>query len=237
LDLGSGPGTVAWAAIDIFDEIKQITLVEQDQDLIRLGKVLADYSRTRSLPAAKWHTMNLKTIGDIPLHDLVVCSYSLGEIEREAAVKILRTAWRSTRQAFVIIEPGTMQGFDLIRTLREELIRLGGHILAPCPHHHACPMPPDNWCHFVARFERTSLHRRIKLGLLGYEDDKFAYIIASKYPVRPAHSRVIRHPQTRSGFIQLELCKQDQLQTVTVTRSEKEASKQARRMEWGDEWK
>src|SRR5262249_26257522 len=103
LDLGSGPGTVAWAAIDIFDEIKQITLVEQDQDLIRLGKVLADYSRTQSLPAAKWHTMNLKTIGDIPLHDLVVCSYSLGEIEREAAVKILRTAWRSTRQAFVII--------------------------------------------------------------------------------------------------------------------------------------
>src|SRR5262249_53114597 len=49
LDLGTGPGTVAWAAIDAFDWIEQITLIEQDQELIRLGKLLADYSEIRSM--------------------------------------------------------------------------------------------------------------------------------------------------------------------------------------------
>ena len=176
------------------------------------------------------------TTTEFPAHDLVICSYSLGETGRENALRILRTAWHSTRQTIAIIEPGTMKGFDLIRTLREELIQLGGHIIAPCPHQKDCPMGGGDWCHFSARFERSSLHRQIKSGSLGYEDEKFAYIAASKQPICRPGARIIRHPEIHAGFIRLQLCAKDQLHTYTATRSDKAAWKRARKIGWGDAW-
>ena len=121
-----------------------------------------------------------------------------------------------------IIEPGTMKGFETILALRDNLIAAGGHIIAPCPHERACPMASADkldadWCHFASRFERSSLHRRIKGAELGYEDEKYSYIAASKSPVQLALARIIRHPMRRAGFTQLQLCAEEGLADVTVT--------------------
>jgi ribosomal protein RSM22 (predicted rRNA methylase) len=87
----------------------------------------------------------------------------------------------------VIVEPGTMKGFSLLLALRDEMIGLGGHIIAPCPHHNACPMAPiavdeasGDRCHFAARCERTALHRRLKSGALGYVDCSFVIARSSR---------------------------------------------------------
>jgi len=138
----------------------------------------------------------------------------------------------------------------MIRAARTQLIEAGAFIAAPCPHARACPMPAPNvahpnaanpnpesdWCHFAARFERSSLHRRLKGGALGYEDEKFSYIAVTKQAVEPAVARVLRHPLRHPGHTQLQICMATGLQTVTITKREKGAWKQARKTNWGDAW-
>ena len=234
LDLGAGTGSAAWAAAEKFDSLRQFTLIEQDRGLIELGRRLAEQSE--ALRLADWRAANLRTLAEFEQHDLVICSYSLGEIEPEAAGKILKAAWQATKQVLVIVEPGTTKGFATIRTARDQLIEAGAFLVAPCPHSNTCPMPTDetDWCHFSARFDRTSLHRRLKGGSLGYEDEKFSYIAAAKHPVTAATARVIRHPLYQPGFIQLQLCTPEGLQTVSITKRDKEAWKRARKVAWGD---
>lgn len=94
-----------------------------------------------------------------------------------------------------------------------------------------------DWCHFARRLERTSEHRRMKGGALGYEDEKFSYLVLAKQMASKAESRIVRHPITHSGYIQLTLCTTTGLQQETVTRSKKEAFRAARRAKWGDEWR
>src|SRR5262249_54062535 len=136
-------------------------------------------------------------------------------------------------------------------------------ILAPCPHKHACPMAtagastPErqpvlsaksaerakaahsggDWCHFSQRLERTAQHRQLKGGALGYEDEKFSYVIASRQDVPLEGGRIVRHPGRHSGHIQLALCTSaGRLETKTITRSSKQAFRLARKAEWGDTW-
>jgi ribosomal protein RSM22 (predicted rRNA methylase) len=237
LDLGAGSGSAGWAAAEVFGEIRRMTFVEQDEGLVRLGQSIARESGLAALNSADWKIKNLRAGISLSPHDLVVFSYSLGEIHKDEAIKIVKAAWRATGGALVVVEPGTMKGFKLIRAVREELIQAGGHIVAPCPHRLECPMTGDDWCHFAQRFERSSLHRRIKAGSLGYEDEKFSYIVAAKTPVQSIQSRVIRHPLKRPGFVQIQLCSLDRLQRITVSKSDRENWKRARKTEWGDEWR
>jgi ribosomal protein RSM22 (predicted rRNA methylase) len=236
LDLGAGPGTAAWAAVEIFDELREITLVEEDAGLIRSGQIFACESKHPALRSAEWQLLNLKTANSFPTSDLVVCCYSLGEMEASAAIKIVESAWHAARHAIAIVEPGTTMSFELIRILRNQLIEAGGYIIAPCPHQRACPMTAGDWCHFARRFERTSLHRRIKGGSLGHEDEKFSYIAVAKKPGHSIQARIIRHPLRHSGFARVQLCTRDKLESVTVTRSNKELWKRIRKVGWGDEW-
>ncbi len=241
LDLGAGTGAAAWAAVEVFDELRQITLVEQDRELIRLGKRLAESSERAALRDGDWQRRDLTNCTEFAEHDLVVCSYSLGEIEPGAARRLMKAAWQSAQQVVAVIEPGTMKGFETILARRAELIAAGGHLIAPCPHERACPLAAADkagadWCHFAARCERSSLHRRIKEAALGYEDEKYSYLAAARFPVPPAPARVVRHPQRQPGFVRLELCAADSLKTVTVTRREKDAWKRARKLEWGGAW-
>lgn len=236
LDLGAGPGAAGWAAMEVFEELREITLVEREEGWIRMGRALARAGGNALLENADWVRADLGAAGTFPAHDLVVASYALGEMERKVSREVLKAAWSAARAALVVVEPGTTAGFGLIRLLREDLIGLGGRLIAPCPHQGACPIPAGDWCHFSQRVDRSPLHRRLKAGALGYEDEKFSYVAASKGPVQPVRARVLRHPLRRSGHAQLLLCAGEGIQTVTVTRSDKEAWRRARKTDWGDAW-
>lgn len=237
LDLGAGTGAAAWAAAEAFGSLRQFTLIEQDSKLIELGRRLA--SESEALGSAEWRLANLRSVAEFAPHDLVICSYSLGEIESAVASRVLKAAWQATRQVLIVVEPGTMKGFATIRVARDQLIEAGAFLAAPCPHQASCPMSPmgedeTDWCHFSARFDRTSLHRRLKGGSLGYEDEKFSYVAAAKHPVTPETARVIRHPLRQPGFTQLQLCTPEGLKTLSITKRDKEAWKRARKTDWGD---
>jgi ribosomal protein RSM22 (predicted rRNA methylase) len=226
LDLGAGPGTAAWAAIAELPGLSEIACLEQDRDFIALGRLL--------VPDAHWIEADLRTDPPLPPADLVVLSYVTGELENSA--RLIGHAWAATRVALAVVEPGTPRGFASIRAAREQLIRAGATVAAPCPHAGECPMQDPDWCHFAARIERTRLHRQLKSGDLGHEDEKFSYVIASRTPARPAESRIVRHPRIEPGLIRLELCTTEGLRARAVRKRDREPFRRARKAHWGGEW-
>jgi ribosomal protein RSM22 (predicted rRNA methylase) len=150
---------------------------------------------------------------------------------------MVRAAWMKSGSLLAIIEPGTPQGFRRVHAARALLLESGGHIVAPCPHAGTCPMfATGDWCHFAVRLERTAEHRRLKSGALGYEDEKFSYIVVSTEQVGLPESRVLRHPLIHPGHMRLTLCRPERSESRTITRSQKPLWRYARKLSWGDEW-
>lgn len=235
LDLGAGPGTAMWAASELFPGIQAYTLMENDNAMMGMGKRFAQKSEQTALQQANWQLVHLEQAKALPSHDLLILSYSIGELSESARNNLLSLCWEATQKLLIIIEPGTPVGFERIRSLRSQLIAKGGYLLAPCPHMGECPMANGNWCHFSQRIERTSLHRQVKGASLGHEDEKFSYLVFSKEPPPQApKSRVLRHPQKRSGHILLSLCTPEGLKEETVSKRTEEEYKIAKRLEWGD---
>ena len=238
LDLGAGPGTALFAASAEFPSLQQATLVESDEEWVALGKRLAGPPQLPDGLKVQWSKQDLRSGLSCETHDLVVISYTLGELPQAATEAVLGKAWKCAGKFMVVIEPGTRRGFAAVNTARSALIANMAHVLAPCPHAGACPMATaGDWCHFSQRIERTSQHRQLKGGDLGYEDEKFSYVIAAKIAMPAGGSRIVRHPGKHGGHVQLALCTpQGRIENRTVTRSSKEAYKRARKAEWGDVW-
>ncbi|MBA3237278.1 MAG: rRNA methyltransferase [Parachlamydiaceae bacterium] len=236
LDLGAGPGSAMWAACECFSSLDQITLVENDASLMTLGKRLALSSDVPAIQSANWLLRGMESLNGVSTHDLVILSYSIGEIPQRAIEPLIEACWNLTKRYLVIIEPGTPVGFERIRAIRRQLITLKGEMIAPCPHANICPMKEGDWCHFSERIERSSLHRKIKNGALGYEDEKYSYVIFSKTSSSLPEARVLRHPQKRSGHVILSLCGKEGLRQQTVSKRTPEDYKAARKLEWSERW-
>lgn len=235
LDLGAGPGTAMWAAVDLFPELEKVTLVEQDPALIEIGKRLAAKCTIPSIQSADWKMADLKNLPFLDPHQLVIFSYSLGELKSDA-VQMISNLWKTDLSLLVIVEPGTPKSFQLVKSLRSQLIEQNAFLIAPCPHMQTCPMQGNDWCHFSARLQRTQSHRTIKGGTLGFEDEKYSYLIASKSSGDHYPHRILRHPMKHSGHIELTLCAPDNVERKTVSKKNKESYRRARKAEWGDIW-
>jgi ribosomal protein RSM22 (predicted rRNA methylase) len=234
LDLGAGPGTAMWAAGSLFSDLESVTLIEQDPAFIAMGKRLASHALSHALQAASWQQKDLQQVCELSAHDLVIFSYSIGELKENMFSSIIDQAWQQVRQVLVIIEPGTPQGFRRIRASREQLIKNGAHLIAPCPHADRCPIQDPDWCHFSQRLERSSTHRKIKQGSMSHEDEKFSYIAVSKIAFSLPQSRIIRHPQRHTGHVDLRLCTDNgKIETVTFSRKD-ELYRSVCKADWGD---
>jgi len=233
LDAGAGPGSAMWAANELWPELEQVTLLERDEHMIALGKQLITHTRSTTLNQASWQKVDLLGAWQTAPKDLVTTTYVLGELPALQREALINKLWTITLDTLLIIEPGTPAGFSRILQARQQLIDAGAHILAPCPHDLPCPMSNNDWCHFSQRVARSQLQRQVKQAALSYEDEKFSYIAASRTKGSPISARVIRHPQIRPGHIHLELCTPGGLKITTVTRKDKEAFREARKIEWG----
>lgn len=238
LDLGAGPGTALFAAAEVFPQLVRATLVESDLQWLQTAKSLGASSPSPAVRNARWVQLDLRKAAQFEPHDLVVISYALGELNGRIGEEVVHRAWQSGAKFLVIVEPGTRRGFARVNAVRSLLTSQSADILAPCPHKHVCPMAAANdWCHFSQRLPRSSEHRRLKAADLGYEDEKFSYVIATRVAASAAKSRIVRHPRKHSGHVQLELCTPaGMIEKRTVTRSDKEAYKKARQAEWGEEF-
>ncbi|MBS1856351.1 MAG: methyltransferase domain-containing protein [Acidobacteria bacterium] len=221
LDVGAGSGAAALAAADRFPGARDFTLVERDPSL-------ADEAR-QFLPQARVLAADAEAMREFPPHDLVIAAYSLGEMGRD----LTEALWAAARVALVVIEPGTPRGAARIALVRERLLALGAHMAAPCPAAMPCPLAAPDGCHFAARVERSSLHRRVKDGELGYEDEKYSYVAVARQPAKLGGARVLRHPRHHPGLIELELCTAEGPRHERVTKRDRERFRAARRAAWG----
>lgn len=238
VDVGGGTGAAAWAADATWDGPRTTTVLDWAEPALALGKELAGRSPSGVLRAAEWRRAVIGAGLALPDADLVSVSYVLGELTEEARTAVVAEAARAGR-AVVLIEPGTPQGYLRIREARDQLIAAGMTVAAPCPHDGTCPIAVgQDWCHFSARVSRSSLHRKVKGGSLPYEDEKFAYVAATRFPVTPVPSRITRRPQIRKGLVLLDLCGPEEagLSRATVTKRHGALYKAARDAEWGDAW-
>jgi ribosomal protein RSM22 (predicted rRNA methylase) len=237
VDLGAGPGTGVWAACEVFLTVQKSEAVERDAGLVSLGRGLSEGIANGAIRETAWRNGDLRSWKPSGKYDLVVASYSLGELSAPDRKRVLLAAWEACNGVLAVVEPGTRRGFEAIAEMRDWLIVAGAKLAAPCPHGLTCPMrEAGDWCHFSARLERSAKHRRLKQGELGYEDEKFSYVVATKLPVRTPEARIVRHPMRHSGFTRLQLCTAEGLQEETVTRTQKGRYREAKRAEWGSGW-
>ncbi len=233
LDLGSGPGTAMWAAAEHFSGMNRATLLDIDAEWIATGRQLSQASRHDAIRDANWINQYLSKL-PAGKFDLVVASYVMNELQRAEIEAATRSAWDRTSKILIVVEPGTRAGFAHIRAIRDELISLGAHMVAPCPHVDACPMAANDWCHFAERVQRTSAHRLAKAAELGYEDEKYSYVAFARESVKLPRARIVRHPRKHSGHIEFELCTTEGLKRETLSKKHGDRYKQARKLEWGE---
>lgn len=233
LDLGAGPGTIMWAMHRYFPDMSQVTLHEKDISLLSLGKQLASFHSNECIRKAMWQVVDLEQPITLDSHEAIVLSYSLGELNPLNDRVFLEKCWHAASKMLVIIEPGTPVGFERIRAARQMIIEMGGNMIAPCPHTEKCPMAGDDWCHFGARVERSSLHRQIKQGSLNYEDEKFSYVAFSKQPHLPTGNRVLARPDRHGGHVNLKLCTLNGIEFKTFSKKMGETYKKAKKIDWG----
>lgn len=220
LDAGAGTGAASLAARELFPSAA-VTMIERDSSLAAAAR--------QWLPDAELMAADITRLEAIPPRDLVIAAYSLGEFGAPLAARL----WQAARVALVLIEPGTPRGFSLLRKVRADLLAAGARMVAPCPAETACPIADPDWCHFAARVERSSLHRRVKGGELGYEDEKFSYLALARQSVELPAGRILRHPQQRPGLIEIETCTAAGLHSERITRRDRDRFRAARKAAWG----
>lgn len=258
LDAGSGPGTVFFAAREVFETLENITLFEQSGDIQKIGEELCKKT-SQDHQSVKWCHEDLSkqaSLDAMPNAELVTLGFVLDELHDEQQDRLINSLWQKCESALVIIEPGTPAGWRRILRQRQNLENQGAFIAAPCPHNAPCPltmgtlakMPrtikadtsksvgtQEDWCHFSVRLARSKLHRLTKQAEVPYEDEKFCYLVASRFIPQPIGARILSHPQKSSGRFAFKLCTdKGKVEMRQITRRDGEVFKLARRLEWGD---
>lgn len=229
VDWGSGPSPGLWAVRTAFPELQQAYLIDSDLPIVELGKQF-----TQNLSGVTWMVADVISLAKSPSCDLSLFSYSLGEIPESSQIPLLRKAFENSHY-LLIIEPGTPKRFERMLLFRQALLAEGAHILAPCPHRSPCPMSGQkSWCHFSVRLARTREHRLVKEASLGYEDEKFCYLLVGKTVKQSNDARIIGHPKKGNGHMAFPICGKQGLHTQIIPKRQKILYQSLRKKRWGE---
>jgi ribosomal protein RSM22 (predicted rRNA methylase) len=233
LDVGAGPGTATWAAAEAFSSLRSFGLVDANAALRALALDLASGSaRLRDVTYQRGEARI--ALADAEPADLVVASYMIGETNSVEQKTLAELMWAKTRDTLLIVEPGTPAGTARIIALRKQLIALGAHVAAPCPHDGKCPLQTPDWCHFTQRLPRSRAHKQIKGAELPFEDEKFSYVALTRAPAVHRPARVLAQPDITKVEVTAKLCTARGLVITKVPRRAKADYARARRWRWGD---
>lgn len=160
LDLGSGPGPMAAAALDL--GAASATLMDKSRAALDLaggllrgqaaGTVQADLDGAFSIPPGPY--------------DLIVAGHVLNEIAGpnalERRLRLLESVLPSLSRdgAVLVMEPATLDASRSLLALRDNLAARGWRVLAPCTHSEPCPAlaaGPQHTCHDQAAWSMPTV--------------------------------------------------------------------------------
>lgn len=232
LDIGCGPGTAYFALKELYPRLNEAFCVDQNEHFLSLFRQLSEHAGY-SVPTLIQQDSQQLSLSD-RRWEVGVLSYVLNELSEDGQSVLLKKCLDHCSYLF-LIEPGTPEGFRTILRAREQALKNGFSILAPCPHGMECPMQQKKtWCHVRFRLERPSFLRGMKEASLSYEDEAICYLILHKC-ITVSPPRIVDHPQKRKGHVHLSLCQPNGLlDKRVVSKREKELYEQAKAVSWGD---
>ncbi len=235
-DVGAGPGTATLAALAVWPSLKTLTLIEPNPHMRALSKTFLAGNAAAADRTVRIYESDIIGRPANDLSDLVVMSYVLAEHPAERAAALAAMAARQAADILVIIEPGRTAGFERIKRARDALaVRGTMHIIAPCPHANACPLPAPDWCHFSVRLARSRDHKLLKGADAPFEDEAYSYVAMTRSrPRAAAPARVLRPPSVSKAEVALRLCTADGLSECRLPRRDKPGYKAAKGLDWGD---
>jgi ribosomal protein RSM22 (predicted rRNA methylase) len=239
LDVGAGPGTAAFAAVQAFETIVNVRLIDANASLQDLALRLMAEAGSEALRQVV-HQQSYRQGDALALlakaqpADLVVASYVTGEIAADELPRFAQLLWAATAGALVVIVPGTPEGSRRVLRMRGELIAAGAHVAAPCPHERECPLRPPDWCHFAQRLPRSRDQLRIKGAEVPFEDEKFSYVVLSRRKPQSIDARVLAPPKITKSGITAKLCTDGGVVTDIAARRDPDAYRRRKSWRWGD---
>lgn len=233
LDAGSGPGTASWATLALWPDIENVTFVDNHPEFLILASALAAQG-SAPLAAARQLRSSFAALPRETSADLVIAAYALAELPLASAGEAAAALWSAARQALVLVEPGTPQGFARISAARTMLLKQGAIPAGPCTHADACPVTGADWCHFSVRLARSRAHRHAKGAELPFEDEKFSWLAVTRDGAVSKGARVVAPARHLKHAVTFRLCAQGRLEERSIASRDRELYKSVRHKDWGD---
>jgi SAM-dependent methyltransferase len=191
LDVGSGPGAAALAALDALGG--EATCFDASEAALAEARELGVARAVRKLPSEPF--------------DLVLAANVLCELDDPLALL------RKLSGTVVVVEPALRETGRALLRVRDTLLAEGWSALAPCLTQKPCPAlaSPKDWCTAEARWTPPSYFRKLAAatGLRADEMISFAPLIVSRAPpLRPPVDtwRVVGDPPPEKGKKRVWIC-------------------------------
>lgn len=176
LDLGSGPGPLAFAALDA--GAADVTAADRSVRALDLAKKLATDAE-EGIATREWSPEKPLPDGQF---DLISMGHLLNELpapRREPLVEAALAKLRP-RGSVVIIEPALRDTSRGLLTLRDQLVAKGYAVRAPCMFRGPCPalLREGDWCHAERAWRMPKLVENLaRLAQLHKESLKMSYLV------------------------------------------------------------
>ena len=221
LDLGSGPGPVAFAALDA--GAAEVLAADRSARALAAARSLAGLSG-EPLATREW-SPGRTGLGDLARGralDLVTLGHVLNELFLGEAAAARRAAFLSEALdllapggSLVVIEPALRETSRALLEVRDRLVAGGVSVRAPCLYRGSCPalVRSGDWCHAERRVELPPLVEEIgRRAGLRKEAVKMSYLVLAprgeSWPEAPAGRifRIVSEPLPSKGRLRYMGC-------------------------------
>ena len=184
LDLGSGPGPLAFAAMDA--GAREVTAADRSKPALNLARALAVEAGS-GLSTREWDPLKK---GPLPegQYDVVTFGHVLNELwgQDEGAVPpraaLLEAALQKVRKggSVVVMEPALRDTSRRLLQVRDVMVQKGYAVRAPCMYRGPCPAleKGSDWCHAERRWVMPRVVEEVaRAAGLHKESLKMSYLV------------------------------------------------------------